>query len=116
MLLLRLLFLLMGLRGDILEGDCAFDLLAGEDGLVAPMDEDANVGLGVGRHDDVGGRGRREEETVARGGDGQASSNVFISGPRRAQRRAGGGGGRATDAGRARGEWTEVREELRPTS
>jgi hypothetical protein len=28
---------------DILEGDCAFHLLASEDGLVVPMDKDADV-------------------------------------------------------------------------
>lgn len=55
-LLLRLLFLplLIVYRGDILEGDGALDLLACEDGLLVPVDKDADVARDLGRRHDQG--------------------------------------------------------------
>lgn len=47
---LLLLALLARCRGDVLECYGAFDVLAGEDGLVAPADEDPDVAGYVGRH------------------------------------------------------------------
>lgn len=46
-LLVRLLG--VGVGGDILEGDCALDFLAGEDGLVVPVYEDAEVAVVLSR-------------------------------------------------------------------
>ncbi len=66
--------------GDVFEGDCAFDLLAGKDGLLVPADKDADVfrtrgGVAVGRHGSGFGRkwlnplaeqemGRRNRQTA----------------------------------------------------
>ena len=51
-LLLRLLLLplLALVRGDVLEGDGALDVLSGEDGLLGPVHEDTDVAGAVGRH------------------------------------------------------------------
>lgn len=55
--LLLLLLLLIGICGNVLEGDGAPDFLAGKDSLVVPMDEDADVAGFLGRGHVEGGRG-----------------------------------------------------------
>lgn len=40
-----------GRGGDVLEGNTAFHLLASKDGLIVPVNEYANVAVGVGSHD-----------------------------------------------------------------
>lgn len=67
-LLLPLLLLLVVPRGDILEGDCAFDFLAGEDGLVVPVDKDTDVARVFGRRHDA----QRAREPSARVGGVEA--------------------------------------------
>lgn len=57
----RRLLGLAGARRDILKGDGAFDFLAGEDSLVVPADEDADVARSVWCHCES-----REEERTAR--------------------------------------------------
>ena len=41
--------------GDVLEGDCAFDLLAGEDDLLVPAHKDADAAVAFGAADAAGG-------------------------------------------------------------
>lgn len=43
LIMFLLLLLLVGIRGDILEGDCAFNLLASEDCLVVPPNKYTDV-------------------------------------------------------------------------
>lgn len=60
------------LGGDISEGDGALDRLAREDGLVAPVDEDADVAEAVGHGDEIGGPSQREASARQRPGQGRA--------------------------------------------
>lgn len=52
-----LLLELRGRLGDVLEGDCALDLLARKDGLVVPAYKDADVTRKLGGHGCGAGRG-----------------------------------------------------------
>lgn len=65
---------LAGLGGDVSEGDGALDRLAREDGLVAPVDKDADVAEAVGHGDEieVGGPSQREASARQRPGQGRA--------------------------------------------
>lgn len=62
------------LGGDVSEGDGALDRLAREDGLVAPVDEDADVAEAVGHGDEIeiGGPSQREASARQRPGQGRA--------------------------------------------
>lgn len=63
---------LVGLGGDVSEGDGALDRLAREDGLVAPVDEDADVAESVGHSDKIVGPSQREASARQRPGQGRA--------------------------------------------
>ena len=45
-----LLLLLVGIGGDVLEGDVAFYILAGEDSLLIPFYKDSYIRMAIRRH------------------------------------------------------------------
>jgi hypothetical protein len=59
---------------DILKGDGTFDFLAGEDSLVVPADEDADVARSVWRHCERGEDSPLSDERVV--GDGYAEAGA----------------------------------------